>query len=237
MNKGALTLGDPYRARRSLGAVRQTVPAWRGGCSGTAKANLASCDYALKLSFTQFCRWPFSALFILPGWHQQQAKEQQEAGDADQETGEWLWQSQRQAQRRTYCPQRRNSGDHYQYTSRSRTSYSMTDSIWIQMTQPSCYWLSCLAKVTNKELALFQQKLEEEVKKDQKEKKANHEVLRALKVEIEELVEEHGRWDWDLGHYYVSCMCLFKDVTCNTLCKTLIKQKKQQLPWAPAAYI
>lgn len=50
-----------------------------------------------------------------------------------------------------------------------------------------------LAKVTNKELALFQQKLEEEVKKDQKEKKANQEVLRSLKVEIEQLVEEHGR--------------------------------------------
>lgn len=47
--------------------------------------------------------------------------------------------------------------------------------------------------MTNKELALFQQKLEEEVKKDQKEKKANQEVLRSLKVEIEELVEEHGR--------------------------------------------
>lgn len=51
----------------------------------------------------------------------------------------------------------------------------------------------CLVKVTNKELALFQQKLEEEVKKDQKEKKANQEVLRVLKLEIEELVEECGR--------------------------------------------
>lgn len=47
--------------------------------------------------------------------------------------------------------------------------------------------------MTNKELALFQQKLEEEVKNDQKEKKANQEVLRSLKVEIEELVEEHRR--------------------------------------------
>uniref|UniRef100_A0A3B4T8S4 RING-type E3 ubiquitin transferase n=1 Tax=Seriola dumerili TaxID=41447 RepID=A0A3B4T8S4_SERDU len=46
--------------------------------------------------------------------------------------------------------------------------------------------------VTNKELALFQHKLEEEVKKDQKEKKANQEVLKSLKLEIEELVEEHG---------------------------------------------
>ncbi|XP_056252841.1 E3 ubiquitin-protein ligase TTC3 isoform X1 [Seriola aureovittata] len=47
-------------------------------------------------------------------------------------------------------------------------------------------------QVTNKELALFQHKLEEEVKKDQKEKKANQEVLKSLKLEIEELVEEHG---------------------------------------------
>ncbi|XP_071317554.1 E3 ubiquitin-protein ligase TTC3 isoform X2 [Trachinotus anak] len=47
-------------------------------------------------------------------------------------------------------------------------------------------------QVTNKELALFQQKLEEEVKRDQKEKKANQEVLKSLKLEIEELVEEHG---------------------------------------------
>ncbi|XP_067464760.1 E3 ubiquitin-protein ligase TTC3-like [Thunnus thynnus] len=47
-------------------------------------------------------------------------------------------------------------------------------------------------QVTNKELALFQQKLEEEVKKDQMEKKANQEVLKSLKVEIEKLVEEHG---------------------------------------------
>ncbi|XP_020496201.2 E3 ubiquitin-protein ligase TTC3 [Labrus bergylta] len=45
-------------------------------------------------------------------------------------------------------------------------------------------------QVTNTELALFQQKLEEEVKKDQNEKKANQEALKSLKVEIENLVEE-----------------------------------------------
>ncbi|KAM7398393.1 hypothetical protein PAMA_006344 [Pampus argenteus] len=49
------------------------------------------------------------------------------------------------------------------------------------------------SQVTKKELVLFQQKLEEEVKKDQKEKKANQEVLKSLKLEIDELVEEHGR--------------------------------------------
>lgn len=47
--------------------------------------------------------------------------------------------------------------------------------------------------MTNKELTLFQQKLEEEVKKDQKEKKANQEALRSLKQEIEELLEQQGR--------------------------------------------
>ncbi|XP_059207602.1 E3 ubiquitin-protein ligase TTC3 isoform X2 [Centropristis striata] len=47
-------------------------------------------------------------------------------------------------------------------------------------------------QVTNKELALFQQKLEEEVKKDQKEKKANQEGLKSLKVKIEDLLEQHG---------------------------------------------
>ncbi|KAM4547284.1 E3 ubiquitin-protein ligase TTC3 isoform 1-T1 [Fundulus diaphanus] len=47
-------------------------------------------------------------------------------------------------------------------------------------------------QVTNKELAMFQQKLEEEVKKDQKEKKANQEELKSLKTEMEQLVEEQG---------------------------------------------
>lgn len=58
-------------------------------------------------------------------------------------------------------------------------------------------------KVTNKELALFQHKLEEEVKKDQKEKKANQDVLRSLKVEIEELVETQGRLVPSLGPYSI----------------------------------
>ncbi|KAK2828692.1 hypothetical protein Q5P01_019726 [Channa striata] len=47
-------------------------------------------------------------------------------------------------------------------------------------------------QVTNTELALFQQKLEEEIKKDQKEKKANQEILKTLKQETEKLVEEHA---------------------------------------------
>ena len=48
--------------------------------------------------------------------------------------------------------------------------------------------------MTNKELSLFQQKLEEELRKDQKEKKANQEVLKSLKLAIEKLVEEQGRY-------------------------------------------
>uniref|UniRef100_A0A3Q3LLN6 RING-type E3 ubiquitin transferase n=1 Tax=Labrus bergylta TaxID=56723 RepID=A0A3Q3LLN6_9LABR len=52
--------------------------------------------------------------------------------------------------------------------------------------------------VTNTELALFQQKLEEEVKKDQNEKKANQEALKSLKVEIENLVEEQRGY----GHHF-----------------------------------
>ncbi|XP_074528283.1 E3 ubiquitin-protein ligase TTC3 [Halichoeres trimaculatus] len=45
-------------------------------------------------------------------------------------------------------------------------------------------------QVTKTELGLFQQKLEEEVKKDQNEKKANQEVLKSLKAETEDLQEE-----------------------------------------------
>lgn len=52
----------------------------------------------------------------------------------------------------------------------------------------------CFAdQVTHKELLMFQQKLEEEVKKDQKEKKSNQEELKALKTEVEHLVEEQAR--------------------------------------------
>ncbi|CAB1316543.1 unnamed protein product, partial [Coregonus sp. 'balchen'] len=43
--------------------------------------------------------------------------------------------------------------------------------------------------VTHIELGLFQQKLEEEVKKDQQEKKENQETVKALKTEIKELAE------------------------------------------------
>ncbi|XP_033954700.1 E3 ubiquitin-protein ligase TTC3 [Pseudochaenichthys georgianus] len=46
-------------------------------------------------------------------------------------------------------------------------------------------------QVTIQELGMFQQKLEEEVKKDQKEKRANQEGLKALKVETEDLVTQH----------------------------------------------
>ncbi|XP_070773182.1 E3 ubiquitin-protein ligase TTC3 [Enoplosus armatus] len=66
-------------------------------------------------------------------------------------------------------------------------------------------------QVTNKELALFQQKLEEEVKKDQKEKKANQEVLKSLKVETEELVEEHGSLSRNIQEKKTSYESKFRD--------------------------
>lgn len=44
-------------------------------------------------------------------------------------------------------------------------------------------------EITNKELSLFQQKLEEEIRKDQQEKKHNQETLKTLKGEIKELVD------------------------------------------------
>ncbi|CAL8365219.1 unnamed protein product [Lota lota] len=50
-----------------------------------------------------------------------------------------------------------------------------------------------LMKITNKEVELFQQKLEEMVRRDQKEKKANQEELKALKMEIEELAGQQAR--------------------------------------------
>ncbi|XP_037125509.1 E3 ubiquitin-protein ligase TTC3 [Syngnathus acus] len=50
--------------------------------------------------------------------------------------------------------------------------------------------ISTNINITDKEMSMFQQKLEEEVKKDQKEKKANQETLKALKMETAKLVEE-----------------------------------------------
>ncbi|KAM8834457.1 E3 ubiquitin-protein ligase TTC3 [Synchiropus picturatus] len=47
-----------------------------------------------------------------------------------------------------------------------------------------------IIQITNQELSLFQQKLEDEVKNDQKEKKSNQEQLKSLKQEICERVEE-----------------------------------------------
>ncbi|XP_044226029.1 E3 ubiquitin-protein ligase TTC3-like isoform X3 [Thunnus albacares] len=60
-------------------------------------------------------------------------------------------------------------------------------------------------QVTNKDLVLLQQKLEEEVKKDQMEKKANQEVLKSLKLEIEKLVEEHGSLTQNIREKKKSC--------------------------------
>ncbi|XP_059912346.1 E3 ubiquitin-protein ligase TTC3 [Gadus macrocephalus] len=48
-------------------------------------------------------------------------------------------------------------------------------------------------QVTHKEVELFQQKLEEMVRRDQKEKRANQEELKALKMESEELAGQQAR--------------------------------------------
>ncbi|KAK1800424.1 hypothetical protein P4O66_005652, partial [Electrophorus voltai] len=51
----------------------------------------------------------------------------------------------------------------------------------------------CVLMITNKELSLFQQKLEEEIRKDQQEKRDNQEALKALKVENKELLDLQER--------------------------------------------
>ncbi|XP_076876166.1 E3 ubiquitin-protein ligase TTC3 isoform X2 [Brachyhypopomus gauderio] len=48
-------------------------------------------------------------------------------------------------------------------------------------------------EITTKELSLFQQKLEEEIRKDQQEKRENQETLKALKGEIKELQDLEER--------------------------------------------
>lgn len=50
-------------------------------------------------------------------------------------------------------------------------------------------------QISHKELDLFQQKLEEEVKKDQQEKKENQETVNTLKTGIKELAESQERYD------------------------------------------
>lgn len=47
--------------------------------------------------------------------------------------------------------------------------------------------------MTNQELLLFRKKLEEEVKKDQKEKKANQEALKSIKLELEAMAEKKAK--------------------------------------------
>lgn len=52
-----------------------------------------------------------------------------------------------------------------------------------------------LLQISNKELTLFQQKLEDEVRKDQQEKRDHQERLKVLKGEIKELGDFQDRWD------------------------------------------
>ncbi|XP_060941252.1 E3 ubiquitin-protein ligase TTC3 isoform X2 [Limanda limanda] len=66
-------------------------------------------------------------------------------------------------------------------------------------------------QVTNRELTLLQQRLEEEVRKDQKEKKANQEVLKSLKLETEELVEGQGSLAQNIRAKNASCDAKLRD--------------------------
>lgn len=58
---------------------------------------------------------------------------------------------------------------------------------------------------------MFQQKLEEEVKKDQQEKKENQETLKTLKMEIKELADLNERSD-----ALISFLTLFLTAYSNT---------------------
>ncbi|XP_067288766.1 E3 ubiquitin-protein ligase TTC3 [Pseudorasbora parva] len=54
-------------------------------------------------------------------------------------------------------------------------------------------------QVAGAELAMFQQKLEDEVRKDQQEKKENQETLKSLKMEIKDLVDSHESYTRDIS--------------------------------------
>ncbi|KAK7121134.1 hypothetical protein R3I94_020942 [Phoxinus phoxinus] len=54
-------------------------------------------------------------------------------------------------------------------------------------------------QIAGAELAMFQQKLEEEVRKDQQEKKENQETLKSLKMEIKDLAELHDSYSRDIS--------------------------------------
>ncbi|XP_077101618.1 E3 ubiquitin-protein ligase TTC3 isoform X2 [Siphateles boraxobius] len=54
-------------------------------------------------------------------------------------------------------------------------------------------------QIASAELAMFQQKLEEEVRKDQQEKKENQETLKNLKMEIKELTDLHESYSRDIS--------------------------------------
>ncbi|XP_056593073.1 E3 ubiquitin-protein ligase TTC3 isoform X2 [Triplophysa dalaica] len=56
------------------------------------------------------------------------------------------------------------------------------------------------AQIAAAELALFQQKLEDEVKKDQQEKRENQETLKMLKMNIKDLTDTHETFNRDIRH-------------------------------------
>ena len=86
----------------------------------------------------------------------------------------------------------RHRGDQHQHTSRSPHQQGLTGQGTLDGLTALTVTLF-LIKVTNKEVELFQQKLEEMVRRDQKEKRANQEELKALKMESEELAGQQAR--------------------------------------------
>lgn len=65
--------------------------------------------------------------------------------------------------------------------------------------------VSFLPEVTKTEVSLFQRKLEEAVKQDQKEKKANQELLKSLKMEKEGFLKEQQRYQRLTANQLESC--------------------------------
>lgn len=82
--------------------------------------------------------------------------------------------------------------------------------------QEDTHNISQRMQIASTELSMFQQKLEEEVKKDQQEKKENQETLRSLKMEIKELVELQESLSRDISvrnRQYEAELELFLDVS------------------------
>ncbi|XP_034033385.1 E3 ubiquitin-protein ligase TTC3 [Thalassophryne amazonica] len=94
----------------------------------------------------------------------------------------------------------------------------------ISSLQSDIEWITATIQVTDMELVMFQQKLEEEVKKDQREKKVNNEMLKTLKLEKEELEKEHERLSMNIkkkqNNYEVK-LCDFLELSNQSAAKKM----------------